>query len=108
MDCYIGYVKTIAMHKYLIEVPHGADKVSCDHAIKVFHDTGSHFLTHAEWGCLDGEHKAWMIVEVENKEEARFIIPPIFRSEAKITLLTRFTSPDLLDTGKVHPGNEVH
>lgn len=84
------------MAKYLIEVPHGADKRACEQAIQVFLQTGSHFLTHAEWGCLDGEHKAWIIADVGNKQEAQFIIPPIFRSSAKITLLTTFTAADLV------------
>lgn len=90
------------MNKFLIEVPHGADKQACDHAIQVFLQTGSHFLTHAQWGCLDGEHKAWMIVDVETKEDARFIVPPYFRHDAKITLLTTFTSMDLKEPEKFH------
>jgi hypothetical protein len=85
------------MSKYLIEVPHGADKASCDLAIQVFLQTGSHFLTHADWGCLDGVHKAWIIADVASKEEAIYILPPVFRSSAKITLLTNFTSKDLLE-----------
>lgn len=90
------------MKKFLIEVPHGADKEACNEAIQVFQNTGSHFLTHAEWGCLDGEHKAWILVEVENKEEAMFIIPPLFRATAKIVELTTFTAKDLLESDKYH------
>jgi len=90
------------MKKFLIEVPHGADKKSCDQAILIFQQTGSHFLTHADWGCLDGEHKAWMMVEVENKDEARFILPSLFRSSAKITELTTFTAMDVLKPEKYH------
>lgn len=92
------------MKKFLVEVPHGADKHACDEAIQIFQQTGSHFLTHAEWGCLDGEHKAWIIVEVESKDEARFIIPPLFRSIAKITELTTFTAKDIPETERYHQG----
>ena len=92
------------MKKFLIEVPHGTDKQACNEAIQVFLHTGSHFLTHAEWGCLDGEHKAWILVEVENKEQARFIIPPLYRSSAKIVELTTFTAKDLLEPEKYHQG----
>jgi hypothetical protein len=90
------------MNKFLIEVPHGADKQACDHAIQVFLQTGSHFLTHAQWGCLDGEHKAWIIVDVETKEDARFIVPPYFRHDAKITLLTTFSSLEVQEPEKFH------
>ena len=90
------------MKKFLMEVPHGVDKKACNDAIRVFLETGSHFLTHADWGCMDGEHKAWLIVEVENKEEARFILPPYYRSAAKITELTTFTAKDLVEPEKFH------
>jgi hypothetical protein len=90
------------MKRFLIEVPHQPDKLSCDHAIQVFHETGSHFLTHADWGCLDGEHKAWIIVEVNSKDDALFIVPPIFRHQAKIVELAHFNAPDLMDTEKLH------
>jgi hypothetical protein len=92
------------MKKFLIEVPHGADKDACNQAIQVFLQTGSHFLTHAEWGCLDGEHKAWIIVDMESKEDARFIVPPLFRSTAKITELTTFNAKDFLEADNYHQG----
>lgn len=88
------------MKRFLIEVPHQADKLSCDHAIQVFRETGSHFLTHADWGCHDGEHKAWIIVEVNSRDEANFIIPPMFRHEAKIVELFQFNSVNDVETEK--------
>jgi RES domain-containing protein len=78
------------MAKYLIEVPHEANKVACERAIQVFLSSGSHFLVNAEWGCGDGEHKAWMIVDVENREQARLIVPPFYRPETKIVVLNRW------------------
>jgi hypothetical protein len=92
------------MKKFLIEVPHGSDKHACDEAIQIFLQTGSHFLTHAEWGCMDGEHKAWIMVDVESKEDARYIIPPLFRSAAKIIELTTFTAKDILEADNFHQG----
>lgn len=38
------------MNKYLIEVPHGANKRAYDQANQIFFRTWSHFLTHAHWG----------------------------------------------------------
>jgi hypothetical protein len=92
------------MPKYLIEVAHGAEKNACYTAIQVFLQTGSHFLTHAEWGCLDGEHKAWIIVDVPTKDDARFIVPPAFRSIARITQITTYTSQDILNQDSYHNG----
>jgi hypothetical protein len=82
------------MTKYLIEVHHEQDNLACEHAVSVFLSSGSHFLTNADWGCLDGEHKAWFIIEVDNKEQALQIVPPAFRKDTRVIRLTRFTTKD--------------
>jgi hypothetical protein len=52
--------------------------------------SGSHFLTHADWGCLDGEHKAWFFIDVDSKEDALQIVPSYYRRNTKIMKLSRF------------------
>ncbi len=79
------------MARFLIEVPHGPEVTECALAIKVLLSTGSHYLTHADFGCLDGEHKAWIVVEVDSKKEALFILPPVYRPQAKIVQLNKFS-----------------
>ena len=79
------------MPKYLIEVEHEAKKEACEQAIRIFLNTGSHFLTNADWGCMDGEHKAWLILDVDDKEQARTVLPPVFRRQAKIIQLSKFS-----------------
>jgi len=81
--------------KFLIEVPHDSDVVECSRAVQVFLSTGSHFLSNAEWGCMDGVHIAWMIVEVDSKAEALGIVPPAFRQETRIVGLNRFSLPKI-------------
>lgn len=88
------------MNSYLIEIPHGAEKTECMKAIKLFLESGSHFLSHADWGCSDGEHKAWIIVEVENKGEAERIIPPLYRSQAKIIQLRKYTLQQMVESAE--------
>jgi hypothetical protein len=90
------------MEKYLIEVPHEATNSACAHAVRVFLQTGSHFLRQADWGCHDGEHKAWLKVEVENKDQALQIVPPLFRSVAKIVKLHTFTRAEMENIADVH------
>ncbi len=79
------------MARFLIEVPHEAKTKECALAVKILLSTGSHYLTHADFGCLDGEHKAWIIIEVDSKKEAQFIIPPVYRPRAKIVQLNKFS-----------------
>jgi len=90
------------MSKFLIEVHHGANKIECLHAVSIFLNSGSHFLTHADWGCLDGEHKAWFFMDGNSKDEALRIVPPAYRKDAKITRLNNFNLKDVEELLKHH------
>lgn len=83
------------MARFLIEVPHDAATNACVRAVEVFLRTGSHFLTHADWGCKDGDHRAWVVLDVDSREEALNVIPPIFRAQAKVVKLNAFTLTDI-------------
>jgi hypothetical protein len=92
------------MPRFLIEVPHDSQVVACARANKVLLESGSHFLTHADFGCNDGVHKAWIIVDVEGKDDARNILPPVYRRQATIIQLTKFGLNELDDLIKLHEG----
>ena len=79
------------MTRFLIEVPHEAEKVACLRAIQTFLQTGSHFLANADWGCSDGEHKAWLILEAPSREDVQFALPPSIRPQARIVKLDRYS-----------------
>jgi len=83
------------MARFLIEVPHDEDVIACAKVVETFLKTGSHFLTNADWGCRDGEHKAWLVVDVGSKEDARMLLPPGMRSDAKIIELKKFTLDEI-------------
>lgn len=83
------------MPRFLIEVSHEADKTACDRAVAAFLETGSHFMTHADWGCPDDEHKAWITVEIDSKEEALNLVPPAFRADTKIITLQNFSMDNI-------------
>jgi hypothetical protein len=90
------------MARFFIEVPHEAEETACARAVQTLLKTGSHFLTHADFGCKDGEHKAWIIVDVENKEAARSILPTDSRSQAKIVQLNKFSLEEVDEMLKYH------
>ena len=85
------------MPKFLIEVPHEAETLACAKVVKIFLSSGSHFVTHADWGCLDGVHSSWLTVDVDTREDARAILPPGMRSRARIVQLNRFTMEEIDD-----------
>jgi hypothetical protein len=90
------------MARFLVEVEHETEELACLRAIEILLKTGSHFLTNADWGCLDGQHKAWILVEVESKEEALRIVPPAYRNRAKAVQLTKFTLEDIAQMRAKH------
>ena len=90
------------MPRFLIEVPHEGTALACGRAVELFLRTGSHFLTRADWGCKDGEHKSWVVVDVETREEARTIVPALYRSQAKIVQLNGFTLTDAEELLRSH------
>jgi len=94
------------MSKFLIEVSHEAEERACALAIETLFKTGSHWLTNAEWGCMDGEHKGWLIFDVGSKEEARSILPPTYRSRAKIVKLNKFSMEEIKEILRHHHPQE--
>jgi hypothetical protein len=90
------------MARFLIEVSHEERMVACARAVEVFLTSGSHFLSHADFGCKDGVHKAWIVVEVDSKYEARGIVPPAFRRQTKIVQLNAFTMKEIEDILRHH------
>ena len=96
--------------KFLIEVPHEKSNYACYQAMQVFLASGSHFLANAEWGCPGDDHRAVMIVEVENREQALQIVPPIYRKVAKITEMMHLTRDDMktINSKLLAAENELH
>ena len=90
------------MARYLIEVPHENSKDACVQAVKIFHQSGSHFMTNADWGCADNEHKAWFVVEMDSKEQARSILPSNFRQKAKIIELHKLSPEQFDEAVEIH------
>ena len=90
------------MPKFLIEVAHKAEVIACARVVEVFLKTGSHFLSHADWGCKDGYHSAWIFVEVDSKGEALQIVPAAFHSQTKIVQLNYFTIEEIEEILRHH------
>ena len=83
------------MQKFLIVLEHEDEAVACARAVKILLDSGSHFLTNADYGCCDGVHKAWITIEAESKSDARSVLPPLFREQAKIVGLNKFSIEEI-------------
>ena len=91
------------MPRFLVEIDHPAEKAACQRAVREILEMGSHFVTHADWGCYDGVHTGWIIVEAENHEEARLVLPPHDRPRARVVRLNRFRIEELGEFERHHP-----
>lgn len=88
------------MARFLIEVTHDPEEYACARVVKAF--LTSHFLTHADWGCADGDHRSWVIVDVADKKEAMAVVPPPLRPATKITGLNSFSLDYIEEILKKH------
>jgi hypothetical protein len=80
------------MNRYLIETPHDED--DCKKVVKQTHSAG--YLHYFEWGCADGIHCGWAMVEAESVEHAYQMVPWSVRSKARVIKLNKFDTIDAL------------
>ncbi len=90
------------MPKFLIEVDHPADTYACAKAIKVFLESGSHYLANADWGCEDNIHKSWFVLEADNRDQALMVVPPQFRNCARAIQLCKFSMGQIDELLRLH------
>jgi len=77
------------MSRYLVESTHTAE--DCHHTVEQFIYYGH--IMNFDWGCEDGVHKSWAIVESADESEALLSVPAGLRARAHATRLAKFT-PD--------------
>ena len=87
------------MPRFMVESSHEREDPSepvsvCLRALEEAVAQGSHYLTHAEFGCEDGVHKSWVFVDAEDKEDARRMVPPLARATAVIVRVRQITPAD--------------
>ncbi len=79
------------MNRYLVETKHAAE--DCHHVVEQFIYHG--FVMNFEWGCDDGVHTGWAMLESENEAEALLAVPAALRSKARAIRLSKYTPQKL-------------
>ena len=74
------------MDRYLVISPHTNE--DCNAVVKQTIAAG--FITHVDWGCKDGDHTGWAIVEADSHEQALLLVPSIMRSKARAVRVVKF------------------
>ena len=79
------------MNRYIVIAPHTPE--GCTKTIVQVEAMG--YITHFDWGCKDGEHCGWVVIEAENAKEALLVVPSFDRHLAKAIKLTKFGPGDI-------------
>lgn len=79
------------MDRFLVISPHTAEE--CAQALKQVYAAG--YITHFDWGCMDGDHTGWVVLEAENAREALMVVPSFQRSSARAIRLVKFSPADV-------------
>jgi hypothetical protein len=81
-----GYAET---QEYLIELPH--TKESCLAALDRINDLGPQTLERWSFGCSDGNHTGYALVDADSLSEALNVVPDSDRKTVKIRKLNKMT-----------------
>jgi hypothetical protein len=76
------------MERFLIESPHTAPK--CKMVVKLVQSMG--YLNNFDWGCTEGVHTGWAMIEAENAAQALGVVPALIRNQARAIKLSKFPS----------------
>lgn len=75
------------MQRYMIETPHEAKE--CDRLVQDIYAAG--YIHNFDWGCKDGVHCGWAVIEAESEEQAKGAVPVLVRGKARVTEVLKYT-----------------
>ncbi len=74
------------MEQFLIETSHREEH--CLDVVQLINAQG--YLAHFDWGCPRGVHTGWAVIAAESEAEARLVLPPLVRGEARVVRVSKF------------------
>jgi hypothetical protein len=81
------------MARYLLTCPHTPE--DCVPDIDSILGHSKELLARFDWGCKDGEHVGWVVVEAGNEATARMMLPVAIRNKASVRAVNKFTPQDI-------------
>ena len=85
-------------HEYLIVVTH--DAADCLRLLDDWARDHKRLLAKAKWGCSEGVHTGWVVVEATSEQAAMAMIPASSREYARAVMVETMDKPDRLQ--RVH------
>ena len=77
------------MRRYLLESPH--TKEECLKELDEVMQVGRHVLNKFYWGCSQGDHTGYALVDADNESKALNVVPGFIRNKAKAIEVQQFT-----------------
>jgi hypothetical protein len=81
------------MVRFLIESPH--TKEECLKALDEVIASGRGAIDEYEYGCMDGEHAGYLIVEADSRDQALRKVPEFLKGKARVVQLNKFTEEEV-------------
>lgn len=81
------------MPYYMVELTHTSG--DCVDALEEIDQRSEDLLGEIYWGCMDGRHVGWTVVETHDEAEARETVQPSIRNKVTVTQVD-VVSPELV------------
>jgi hypothetical protein len=81
------------MARFFVECPHTPEDCVADLDSVLGHS--QELFARFDWGCKEGEHTGWVIVEAQDANTARMLLPISIRQRAKVHGVVKFTPEDV-------------
>lgn len=77
------------MLRYIVESPH--TKEECLRALDEILAKSPETLKKFDWGCAEGDHTGYALIEAENEAKVRGMLPSFLKEKARVINVAKFT-----------------
>ena len=77
------------MLRYIVESPH--TKEECLRALDEMLAKSPETLKKFDWGCAEGDHTGYALIEAENESKVRSMLPSFLKEKARVIQVGKFT-----------------
>ena len=88
------------MARFLVELPH--TKQDCLEALDSVIAHSHALMERIDWGCGDDVHTGWLVIEAQDANAARMMVPTNISDRATATQLVKFTPEQVQSFHEAH------
>jgi hypothetical protein len=88
------------MARYLVELPH--TKEDCLEALDSVVAFSNSLMDRIDWGCGGDVHTGWLMIEAQDANAAKMMVPTNIRDSAKAVPLNKFSAEQVRSFHAAH------